>query len=622
MKSTRTRLVTACVALALLAAPMAGCRPAGESGPGWWPIGKTATPEAPANLDDAAYAAARDSALRRMRQVEPLAPAENVLWEVEDATPEGALGTKVLRYTADDWSVLVAAPIRAPQLLVRSLYRITAENGPREYSYECHVTADGLVYESPLAALDALLRVLTYLQQSYPDDAPGQALAWIEERATPEDIIGAMSYRYLAGDWTALVSWAVTAPTETVYTVSLTNPATTYAWRGEVHPDGSLVELPAQPVGVAVLSQLYVKEDLGYSIRYPAEWTLRSDEGGTVELVRDGYALSLRVRRATDEPILLGRATPAGDIETSGIVTILGRDVPRSVIVQTTRIQAVMYSVEVEGLAISVDLLPAPNAIEIPDEIQVEADAIAQSLALIQPAAAGPIEGWVGTVVRLSPMDQYSHFFQRQDGLRSGIAGADDALQAQLEEAAWTGASLLITGTLEVGAMDYAGRQVVVSELTKLTEAASYVRDLTAHATAEASSNLPADRFGQYDGASAIDGQPETAWTEAADGDGIGESLTISLPGTITITRVGVLPGWDHPDGYWTLNNRLQRATLRFSGGEAVTIDLLDTAEMQFYDVGPFRASSVELVIEGVFKGTTYEDTCIGEVAVWGLVTP
>ena len=94
MNSTRTRLLAACVALALLAAPLTGCRPAGENTPGWWPIGKTATPETPANLDDVAYAAARDSALTRMRQVEPIAPASNVSWQVEDATPEGALAPR------------------------------------------------------------------------------------------------------------------------------------------------------------------------------------------------------------------------------------------------------------------------------------------------------------------------------------------------------------------------------------------------------------------------------------------------------------------------------------------------------------------------------------------------
>ena len=622
MNSTRTRLLAACVALALLAAPLTGCRPAGENTPGWWPIGKTATPETPANLDDVAYAAARDSALTRMRQVEPIAPASNVSWQVEDATPEGALGTKVLRYTADDWSVTVTAPISAPQYLFRSLYRITVVNGPEQFSYECHVTNNGLVYEAPLATMDALLRVLTYLQQSYPDDAPSDALAWIEERATPDDIIGALSYRYLAGDWTALVSWAVTAPTETVYTVALSNPISTYAWRGEVHPDGSLVELPAQPVGVAVLSQLHVNEGLGYSLRYPTEWSLQAAEGGPLELTRDGHTLSIRIRGADAAPILLSRATPTGDIETSGIVTILGRDVPRSVIVQGSRVQAVMYSVEAQGLVVSVDLLPAANATQIPDEIQAQADAIAQSVALVQPAAAGPIEGWVGTVVHLPAGNQYTHYFQRQDGLRSGITSLDDALRAQLDDAAWTGASLMITGTLETGAMDYAGRQVAVTELTKLTEAASYARDLTPHATATASSHLPADRFGQYEGASAIDGAPDTAWTEAAEGPGIGESVTITFPGPITVTRVGVLPGWDHPDGYWSLNNRVQRATLRFSGGEAVTIDLADAARMQYLDVGPFRTTSVELVIEAVYAGSTYDDTCIGEVAIWGIVTP
>jgi len=43
---------------------------------------------------------------------------------------------------------------------------------------------------------------------------------------------------------------------------------------------------------------------------------------------------------------------------------------------------------------------------------------------------------------------------------------------------------------------------------------------------------------------------------------------------------------------------------------------------MQYTNVGPFRTTSVELVIEAVYAGSTYDDTCIGEVAIWGIVTP
>lgn len=622
MNRTRAHLLVTFLTLALVIMPLTGCRPSSDA-PGFWPIRKTATPEAPPNLDDEAYAAARDAALGRMRQVEPVAPPADADWSVEDATPQDSPGAKVLRYTAGDWIVHVGAPIIAPQYLFRSLYRVRVENAPAQVVYECRVTAEGLVYEAPIAAIDALLRVLTYLQQSYPDDAPADGLVWIEERATLEDIIGAETYRYLAGPWTALVSWAVTAPDDTVYTVALTNEETGYAWRGEVHPDGSLVELPAQPIAKVALPQMHVDEALGYSLRYPIEWTLQTaGDAQPLELTREGVVLSLRIRRADQAPILLSRATPTGDVQTSGVVNLLGREVPRSVIVQDGQVRAVMYSVEAQGLTVSVDLLPTQAGAELPAAVQAEADAIARSITIIEPAQAGPVEGWTGTVVRLRAGNQYKHYFQREDGLRAGIAGADDALNAQIDAAAWTGATIEITGTLELDVPDYAGRHIVVASLATLNAAAEYPRDLTSHATAGASSHLPADQWGQYDATAAIDGLPETAWTEDADGSGIGETLTLTFPKPITVTRVGVIPGWDHPAGYWGINNRLKRATVRFSGGETVAINLEDATRMQFFDVDPVQTTSVELIIEDTYPGSRYDDTCVGEFAVWGQVTP
>jgi len=324
-----------CVALlVLLLVPLAACKSPG-GGPGFWPGRKTAAPTVPAPVDDPDYAMARDAALDHMREVEPVAPPADAAWEVKDATPQDSPGTKVLRYSSGAWVVYVGAPIIAPQYLFRSLYRVTVENPAESVAYECRVTAEGLVYEAPLAAIDALLRVLTYLQQSYPDDAPAEGLAWLEERATPEGIIGATTYRYLAGDWIAEVSYPITAPSEVVYTVGLANEETGYAWRGEVHPDGSLVELTAQPIANVDLPRIYVDENLNYAVRYPAGWTL--DVGGENEpltLCRDGAMLLLRVRRAEAEPILLSRATPTGDVQTSGVVIVLGSEVPRSVVVQ------------------------------------------------------------------------------------------------------------------------------------------------------------------------------------------------------------------------------------------------------------------------------------------------
>jgi len=51
-----------------------------------------------------------------------------------------------------------------------------------------------------LAARDA---ALTYVREHF-EDAPAESLSWMEERATPEDVVGGVTWQYSA--WNPLGS--------------------------------------------------------------------------------------------------------------------------------------------------------------------------------------------------------------------------------------------------------------------------------------------------------------------------------------------------------------------------------------------------------------------------------
>ena len=247
--------------------------------------------------------------------------------------------------------------------------------------------------------------------------------------------------------------------------------------------------------------------------------------------------------------------------------------------------------------------------------------------------AEEPVEGWVGKIVMLPHGSQVNGYFERDDGNKFGIAPqhGDEKVRALIEEYRWTGAQVEVWGTLVTGIPDMEGRQIQVERITALSGPATEARNLALFASASASSVLPSDRWGTYHAWSVNDGLLSTPWSEAADGPGIGEWVMLEFPGTIEIHSIGVSVGYDRdaddklrsPEVFEN-NNRLKRATLAFSTGEQITLDFADERGVQLIPLarapGPnIRTDSVKLMIEEVYPGTVYDDTCIAEIEVWGV---
>jgi hypothetical protein len=249
------------------------------------------------------------------------------------------------------------------------------------------------------------------------------------------------------------------------------------------------------------------------------------------------------------------------------------------------------------------------------------------------PVAEEAVEGWVGRLVMLPHGSQINDSFEREDGQKFGIAplGGGDQVRALIEENRWTGAQVEVWGTMVTGIPDMENRQIQVERIKALSGPAAEARNLALFATASASSVLPSDRWGTYHAWSANDGLLSTPWSEGVDGAGVGEWIMLEFPGTIEIQGIGVSVGYDRdaddklrsPEVFGN-NNRLKRATLIFSNGERTTVDFADTRGVQVRPLvrapGPnIQTDSVKLVIEEVYPGAVYDDTCIAEIEVWGV---
>ena len=233
------------------------------------------------------------------------------------------------------------------------------------------------------------------------------------------------------------------------------------------------------------------------------------------------------------------------------------------------------------------------------------------------------VEGWVGKIVNLAPGSQHVYYFERSDGQGFGIGGIDDLVGRRIEELRWTGERFSVWGVLRTDVPSYGGRHIQVEYLEVVSTPATETRNLTPFATVSASSHLRTDRWGQYQSWMATDGRRDSAWVEGVVGSGVGEWIQLTFPGTIEVYSISLDVGYDKNADVFYKNNRIKRATLTFSNGEQVELGFADRRGMQEIPLvrapGPnIETTYVKLVIEEVFPGWKYDDTCLAEIEVWG----
>ena len=182
-----------------------------------------------------------------------------------------------------------------------------------------------------------------------------------------------------------------------------------------------------------------------------------------------------------------------------------------------------------------------------------------------------------------------------------------------------------VWGELLTGVPAAETRHIEVNRLAIVSGSATEPRNLSPFAFACSSSSLPADQFGQYDAWSVIDGQPETTWAEQGrvghepepSGPGIGEWILLVFPESITVQRIGLDVGFDLSADYFAKNNRLKKATVHFSNGESIELTFEDIQGVQIQDISPVATTYIQVVIDEVYPGSKYDDTCISEMEVW-----
>ena len=142
---------------------------------------------------------------------------------------------------------------------------------------------------------------------------------------------------------------------------------------------------------------------------------------------------------------------------------------------------------------------------------------------------------------------------------------------------------------------------------------------------AVASSTLAPQGEHKYDVDNIKGIQAEATWAEGAAGDGIGESITLTVHRPLPLDAILIMPGYRTFEGpQWTNNNRVAELEITLNGEHTFVVAIPDHKFAKLYPI-PVRGyakpvTGVKLVIKAVHRGTA-RDTCISQVELRGKLS-
>jgi hypothetical protein len=161
-----------------------------------------------------------------------------------------------------------------------------------------------------------------------------------------------------------------------------------------------------------------------------------------------------------------------------------------------------------------------------------------------------------------------------------------------------------------------ASASIASSLLLGLLGGAAHARSLPIQGV-NASSEL-----GEYEGVSyavknLIDKKASTVWVEGEEGSGLGASITLDLGGEQTVTQIKLWNGNWYTADFWQRHNRAKEVEVEFSDGSKQNFTLKDEMAAEVIRLpAAVKTSSVKIKIKSIYRGNTFNDTCISEVQV------
>ncbi len=115
-----------------------------------------------------------------------------------------------------------------------------------------------------------------------------------------------------------------------------------------------------------------------------------------------------------------------------------------------------------------------------------------------------------------------------------------------------------------------------------------------------------------------VDGNVSTAWVEGVAGQGEGEMVTFKFTDTRRISGITIWNGYQSKESSYTGNSRPKTLDVILSDGSIYSYELADIMGAQTLEFpSPSDVTYIQLVIDSVYPGSLYTDTCISEIELW-----
>lgn len=132
--------------------------------------------------------------------------------------------------------------------------------------------------------------------------------------------------------------------------------------------------------------------------------------------------------------------------------------------------------------------------------------------------------------------------------------------------------------------------------------------------SSQASSELD-EKSANYSPDLAVDGDSGTAWVEGVDGQGMGESITLTFDQVYRVSGLDIRAGYQKSTDLYYKNSRPKTITVEFSDGTSEQCDLRDVNDKQtIFFSKPVATDRLTIRIDSVYAGNKYTDTAISEV--------
>jgi hypothetical protein len=137
---------------------------------------------------------------------------------------------------------------------------------------------------------------------------------------------------------------------------------------------------------------------------------------------------------------------------------------------------------------------------------------------------------------------------------------------------------------------------------------------------ATASSTLKATSFTDFRPTNLLDGNLASAWTEGADGSGVGEWVRLEFEETVPLARIEIANGYQRDAERFSGDERVKTIELQYSDGTVQVVQLLDAEGLQVIKPKTPDTQWIKLTILSVYPSFKWEDAALSEMRVYETI--